>query len=166
MVVANFRIVILIVLFAIFDGSISSADSFDLQADRQPWGIKNEKAVPPKTPEEKKLPSFLSGLKSLSLKAIRIYQLIISPQQGKVCNFEPSCSHFGFEAIHRYGPIKGILITSDRLQRCHYWVFGEYYLSPEGRLCDPAQNHCLWENLHNLECGYYEKDILPDIPPF
>jgi len=58
-------------------------------------------------------------LKSVLLTAIRIYQNSFSLVQGDVCNFSPSCSHFGYEAIKYHGLIKGLLLTSDRLQRCH-----------------------------------------------
>lgn len=52
---------------------------------------------------------------------IKGYQATLSKAQGDVCNFEPSCSHFGEEAIRRYG-VQGVLMTLDRLERCHPWA--------------------------------------------
>lgn len=49
---------------------------------------------------------------------IKFYKHFISSQDIQVCNFTPSCSQFGFQAIQRYGIFRGILMTSDRLQRC------------------------------------------------
>ncbi|MGB9824855.1 MAG: membrane protein insertion efficiency factor YidD [Candidatus Hydrothermia bacterium] len=73
---------------------------------------------------------FLEDLKLLTLQAIKFYQQTISKVQGDVCNFVPSCSHFGYEAIERFGFIKGGLKASDRLQRCHgfaWFYLGSFY---------------------------------------
>ncbi len=67
-----------------------------------------------------------SEVKLACLGIIRLYQLFISSQQElAVCNFTPSCSHFGITAIKRYGVFYGILMTSDRIQRCN--GFGRRY---------------------------------------
>lgn len=60
-------------------------------------------------------------LKLLSTGIIRLYQLFISTQDMPSCNFTLSCSRFGMKAIQKYGVIHGILMTGDRLQRCHWW---------------------------------------------
>jgi len=83
------------------------------------------------------------------MKMIKIYQNSFSSVQGDVCNFIPSCSHFGYEALKTYGFIKGLLLTSDRLQRCHpgAWKYlGTYYTigsdSIRGeRLYDPVRKY-------------------------
>ena len=62
-------------------------------------------------------------LKEVEKGFIRLYQVFLSGQQGDVCNFEPSCSHFAFEAIDKYGPFWGILMAGDRLERCHPFAF-------------------------------------------
>lgn len=48
------------------------------------------------------------------------YHNIMSPVKNDVskCQFYPSCSHFGSEAIHEFGFIKGTLLTADRFMRC------------------------------------------------
>lgn len=52
---------------------------------------------------------------------IRIYQLLISPLLGPKCRFTPSCSHYGIEALKKYGLIKGGWLTLKRIARCHPW---------------------------------------------
>lgn len=46
------------------------------------------------------------------------YQKFISPQFATNCPYEISCSEFSKVAIKRYGLLKGIFLTSDRLTRC------------------------------------------------
>ena len=47
-----------------------------------------------------------------------VYQKFISPQFATNCPYEVSCSEFSKVAIRRYGILKGIFLTSDRLTRC------------------------------------------------
>ncbi len=47
-----------------------------------------------------------------------IYQKYVSAQIAASCPFELSCSEFSKAAIRRYGLIKGITLTADRLSRC------------------------------------------------
>ena len=68
-------------------------------------------------PPSSNLKQQVSSTKFLFLGTIRIYQLLISSQDASVCNFTPSCSRFSVEAIRQAGPLVGLLLTSDRLQR-------------------------------------------------
>jgi len=52
---------------------------------------------------------------------IKLYQLIISPWLGKSCRYTPTCSHYGIEALKKYGPVKGLWLTIKRIARCHPW---------------------------------------------
>jgi putative membrane protein insertion efficiency factor len=52
------------------------------------------------------------------LSLIRIYQHTISPWLGNVCRFEPSCSHYTYEAIERHGLIRGGWMGLRRFVRC------------------------------------------------
>ena len=77
------------------------------------------------------------GIKTLLVGAIRFYQLFISTQDAPSCNFVPSCSRFGVETIRRLGAIRGILLTSDRLQRCNSVSTSRYRIDyRSGRLMD------------------------------
>jgi len=58
-------------------------------------------------------------MRQLALLAIRGYQRSISPALPRVCRFEPSCSHYGYEAIERYGLVRGSWLALRRLARCH-----------------------------------------------
>ncbi len=55
----------------------------------------------------------------LMLGMITLYQQLIASQDAPACNFTPSCSRFGQAALARAGLVKGLLLTSDRLQRCN-----------------------------------------------
>ena len=46
------------------------------------------------------------------------YQRIISPQWQSGCPHSPSCSNFSLQAIARFGLIKGVALSADRLMRC------------------------------------------------
>ena len=52
---------------------------------------------------------------------IKLYQWIISPLLGSKCRYTPTCSHYGIEALKKYGPIKGLWLTAKRIARCHPW---------------------------------------------
>ena len=52
---------------------------------------------------------------------IKLYQWIISPLLGSKCRYTPTCSHYGIEALKKYGPIKGLWLTIKRIARCHPW---------------------------------------------
>jgi putative component of membrane protein insertase Oxa1/YidC/SpoIIIJ protein YidD len=83
------------------------------------------------------------GIESLIKGAIRFYQVFISSQDVPVCNFVPSCSQFSAEAISRLGVVRGILLTSDRLQRCNGVSTSRYRVDyNSGRLIDPIQTYC------------------------
>lgn len=52
---------------------------------------------------------------------IKLYQWIISPWLGSKCRYTPTCSHYGIEALKKYGPIKGLWLTAKRIAKCHPW---------------------------------------------
>lgn len=52
-------------------------------------------------------------------RAIKWYQVLVSPLFGNVCRFEPSCSQYLYEAIHRKGLLVGIWLGIKRLLKCH-----------------------------------------------
>ncbi|RMG90396.1 MAG: membrane protein insertion efficiency factor YidD [Chloroflexi bacterium] len=58
-------------------------------------------------------------MKRLVLLLIRLYQKTISRALPPSCRFTPSCSHYGYEAIEKYGLIKGGWMTIKRVSRCH-----------------------------------------------
>ena len=51
--------------------------------------------------------------------AIRVYQVTLSPTLPTQCKYHPTCSHYGLEAIRKYGSLRGGLLTSWRILRCN-----------------------------------------------
>ncbi|HEX77418.1 MAG TPA: membrane protein insertion efficiency factor YidD [Dehalococcoidia bacterium] len=67
-----------------------------------------------------------SPVKWLALGLIRAYQMTLSRMIPGTCRFIPSCSHYGYEAIRRYGLWMGGWLTVRRISRCHPWNPGGY----------------------------------------
>lgn len=58
--------------------------------------------------------------KWLLLALIRLYQMIVSPALApNTCRFYPSCSHYGYQAIYKYGAVKGSFMAVWRVVRCN-----------------------------------------------
>ena len=74
------------------------------------------------------LPIRLSTIPRLILLSfIRLYQLTLSRAlPADTCRFYPSCSHYGFEAIFKYGAVKGGLKAAWRVLRCNPFNPGGY----------------------------------------
>ena len=54
------------------------------------------------------------------LGLIRLYQAVVSPAlPSNTCRFYPSCSHYGYQAIYKYGVFKGSLMAGWRVLRCN-----------------------------------------------
>ncbi|AYA77463.1 membrane protein insertion efficiency factor YidD [Bacillus sp. Y1] len=70
-------------------------------------------------------------LKKAMIAFIRFYQIAISPLKPPSCRFYPTCSHYGLEAIERFGPIKGGYLTIKRLLKCHPFHPGGFDYVPE-----------------------------------
>lgn len=60
------------------------------------------------------------------LGAIRLYQITISRVSPPACRYLPSCSHYGYEAIERYGVRKGGWMSVKRIARCNPFHAGGY----------------------------------------
>ncbi len=58
---------------------------------------------------------------------IRLYQRTVSQAlPPDTCRFYPSCSHYGYEAIEKYGVIKGGTMAAWRIMRCNPWNDGGF----------------------------------------
>ena len=66
-------------------------------------------------------------MKKLMLAMIRFYRRHISPNKPPCCRFTPTCSQYAYEAIEKYGAIKGGWLAFCRLMRCHPFYKGDYY---------------------------------------
>ncbi|WP_457625049.1 membrane protein insertion efficiency factor YidD [Persephonella sp.] len=58
-------------------------------------------------------------LKKLLIKALKLYQKIISPLYPASCRYYPSCSQYSIEAVEKYGVLKGSLKAVWRILRCN-----------------------------------------------
>jgi uncharacterized protein len=58
-------------------------------------------------------------MQKVIIAIIRFYQTVVSPLKPPTCRFYPTCSHYGLEAIKRFGPIKGGWLTIKRIGKCH-----------------------------------------------
>jgi putative membrane protein insertion efficiency factor len=64
---------------------------------------------------------------TLLLASIRLYQLTVSRlMPPNTCRFYPTCSRYGFEAIQKYGAIRGSLMAGWRVLRCNPFNPGGY----------------------------------------
>ena len=66
-------------------------------------------------------------MKSIFLGLIRFYRRSISPYTPASCRFTPTCSEYAYQAINKYGAIKGGWLALKRLARCHPYYKGDYY---------------------------------------
>jgi putative membrane protein insertion efficiency factor len=58
-------------------------------------------------------------VKKLFLAPIRFYQRWISPGLPPSCRFYPSCSEYAYQAIEKYGVLRGGWLGLRRIVRCH-----------------------------------------------
>jgi putative membrane protein insertion efficiency factor len=65
-------------------------------------------------------------MRTIALKLIRGYQIVISPLFPPSCRYLPTCSNYGYEAIEKYGIIKGGWMAIRRILRCHPFRPGGY----------------------------------------
>lgn len=76
---------------------------------------------PPVEPRLRDLPVTLFNIPRILLLAlIRLYQATFSKTlPANTCRFYPSCSHYGYQAIYKYGAIKGGIMAAWRVLRCN-----------------------------------------------
>lgn len=58
-------------------------------------------------------------MKRILLWLISFYRKGISPMTPPSCRFIPTCSEYAFQAIERYGALKGGWLALRRLSKCH-----------------------------------------------
>ena len=66
-------------------------------------------------------------MKRLFLGLIRFYQRAISPYCSACCRFTPTCSAYAYQAITKYGALKGGWLAFKRLLRCHPFYKGDFF---------------------------------------
>lgn len=73
-------------------------------------------------------------MRSIALYLIRLYQRFLSPILPSGCRYDPTCSHYTYQAIDEHGVIKGVWLGANRVARCHG-------LSPGGYDPVPSKKH-------------------------
>ena len=71
------------------------------------------------------------SLSGLAVRAVRLYQLCLSPWVGRECRYLPTCSAYSIESFEKHGFLKGLYLTVMRLLRCHPLGGREYDPVPE-----------------------------------
>jgi len=66
-------------------------------------------------------------MKKLVLLFLKIYRHV---PRNPSCRFQPSCSAYTFEAVGRFGIIKGGVLSLKRILRCHPWSKGGFDAVP------------------------------------
>jgi hypothetical protein len=75
-------------------------------------------------------------MKYILMGIIKIYQKLFSFDHGipgklfpgkRICRFYPSCSAYSYQAIKKYGAIKGSFLAIKRIVKCGPWTeFGTH----------------------------------------
>ncbi|HLD26796.1 MAG TPA: membrane protein insertion efficiency factor YidD [Patescibacteria group bacterium] len=65
-------------------------------------------------------------MKKILLSLIRFYQKSAFFHAYFLCRFTPTCSHYTYEAIEKYGVCKGLRFGLKRIIHCHPFSKGEY----------------------------------------
>lgn len=80
--------------------------------------------------------SFVEIPKKLLMILIRVYQRTLSFDHGIVgkmfpgmrfCRYTPTCSQYGYEAVNKHGAIKGSILATKRVLRCHPWAKHDHF---------------------------------------
>ncbi|MDA8218094.1 MAG: membrane protein insertion efficiency factor YidD [Dehalococcoidales bacterium] len=65
-------------------------------------------------------------MKRTLLGVIHLYQRFVSPLTPPSCRFYPTCSHYAYEAVDRYGAVQGGWMAVKRVVRCNPFHPGGY----------------------------------------
>jgi len=61
------------------------------------------------------------------LSLIRLYQMTLSrAMPADTCRFYPTCSHYGYQAVYKYGAFRGSIMAVWRILRCNPFTPGGY----------------------------------------
>ncbi|PJF44509.1 MAG: membrane protein insertion efficiency factor YidD [Phototrophicales bacterium] len=80
-------------------------------------------------------------MKYLALYFIRFYQRFISPRVPSGCRYDPTCSHYTYQAIETHGFFKGVWLGMRRIARCHGLSPGGYDPVPPKRKSKLRSTH-------------------------
>jgi hypothetical protein len=95
--------------------------------------LSSDEVLPPQQhsddePRLRDLPRTIWNLPRIPVLAlIRLYQMTFARTlPPNTCRFYPTCSHYGYRAIYKYGVIKGGVMAAWRVLRCNPFNPGGY----------------------------------------
>lgn len=88
-------------------------------------------------------------MKYIAMFLIRLYQKTLSFDHSWLkrfkpngqCKFYPTCSEYAYQAVWRYGILKGMLLGFKRLSRCHPWSNGGVDYAPSEKRNKPKAKY-------------------------
>jgi len=87
----------------------------------------------------------VSIIKKIGILPIAAFQRFSYNSNGQNCQFYPSCSNYGVQAIKDYGLLRGGFMASDRIVRCNptslknHLKYGGEFNPTDMRLMDPIK---------------------------
>jgi putative membrane protein insertion efficiency factor len=98
-------------------------------ADFPPWDA--DVTVAHETRVQRRTATVYNAAQAIGYFFIRMFQVVVSPQDGPNCRFTPTCSEYGRQAVMRYGIIIGGFLAGDRLIRCNPYTIPQHDPVPQ-----------------------------------
>jgi len=70
-------------------------------------------------------------MKKILKLLIKGYRKFISPLKPPCCRFTPTCSEYAYQAIDKFGAVRGSLLATWRVLRCNPFCRGGYDPVPD-----------------------------------
>lgn len=109
----------------------------------------------------------VSVIKKFGILPISIWQRISYNTAIFDCQFYPSCSNYGSEAIKDFGFIRGGFVAADRITRCNPFAYHYHlelnrpFFEKDGRLIDPVHQKSIKSPSKSPLVAGFLSSILP-----
>ena len=68
----------------------------------------------------------MTAPQKVAMFLLLLYQQAVSPHFPSHCRYVPTCSAYAYEAVRKYGALRGIFLGMKRVLRCHPLHAGGY----------------------------------------